>query len=105
MSEPENKPWKFPDSRVLTEPERQKLTRMLYYALLEIRALGYEGKTEQAADLADAFHNLPAYLWREEFSFGFFRIFLEAYHQKYAEAGVKFNYLGMLDEITGQSAR
>jgi hypothetical protein len=98
MSDSESKRWKFPDSRMPTEQERQALSRMLFHALLEIRVLGYEGKSEQAADLADAFHNLPIYLWSEDFSFGFFRKFLEGYHQKYSE--VDFNYLGMLDEIT-----
>ena len=95
--------WKFPDSRMPTESERQKLSRMLFCALLEIRALGNEGKAEQAADLADAFHNLPTYLWSEDFSFSFFRTFLEGYQQKYSKSGVDFNYVRMLDEITKES--
>lgn len=89
----------FPDARMPTDEERQKLSKMIYDAFLEIRILGWQGKAEQAADLADAFHNLPVYLWSEDFSFNFFRKFLEAYHQKYPERG-SFNYLKMLDEIT-----
>ena len=61
--------------------------------------LGNEGKAEQAADVADAFHNLPIYLWSEQFSLNVFRGFLEEYQQKYQEAGC-YNYLKMLDEIT-----
>src|SRR5215510_8245439 len=52
----------FADSRIPTESERQQLCEMLHFALLEIRMLGWNGKASQAADLADAFHNLPSYL-------------------------------------------
>src|SRR5262245_12280316 len=54
--------WALPDARLLTEQQRQELCRMLFNALLEIRGLGSQGKAQQAADLADAFHNLPIYL-------------------------------------------
>jgi len=33
---------------------------MMHYAFIEMRLLGWGGKAEQVADLADAFHNLPA---------------------------------------------
>ena len=56
------------------------------------------GKATQAADLADAFHNLPVYLWSDKFSVSFFRIFLEEYQEKYREES-GFNYLKLLDEI------
>lgn len=88
----------FPDARMPTDEERQKLTRMIYMTFLEIRVLGWEGKAKQAADLADAFHNLPTLLWSEDFSFKFFRKFLEGYYSKYPARG-SFNYLKMLDEI------
>lgn len=65
--------------------------------------LGWEGKAEQAADIADAFHNLPIYLWSDQFSLSFFRKFLEAYQQKYQEVEC-YNYVEMLDEITGEAA-
>lgn len=99
MSESQDKPWGFPDSRMPTEHERQQLCRMLYYALLEIRALGHEGKSEQAHSLADAFHNLPVYLWSDAFSFSFFRQFLESYHRMYPARSDLFDYLKMLDQI------
>ena len=72
------------------------LCHMLYMALLEVRAVGWAGKAQQAADLADAFHNLPTGMWHDEFSLQFFRGFLESYRQKYPDA---FNYLPALDEI------
>jgi hypothetical protein len=88
----------FPDAKFLTERQRQKLCEMIYHALLEMRVLGWGGKAEQAADLADAFHNLPAMLWREGFSLDFFQKFLEAYRQKYPDGGGA-GYLKMLDEV------
>jgi hypothetical protein len=48
--------WGLPDARLMTEQERQELCNILFNALLEIRMLGYEGKAEQAADVAHAFH-------------------------------------------------
>src|ERR671932_715102 len=89
--------WKFEDSRMPTEQERRKLCEMLFQALLEIRILGRAGKAQQAADLADAFHNLPVFLWSDAFSLSFFRKFLESYRQKYPEAG--FNYVETLDKL------
>jgi hypothetical protein len=90
--------WPPPDARSLTERERQELCEMLFNALVEIRGLGSEGKARQAADLADAFHNLPAYLWSDEFSLSVFRHFLEAYQQRYPER-MGFDYVKGLDEI------
>jgi len=86
----------FPDSKSLTEEQRQKLCQMLYMALLEMRAAGWAGKATQAADLADAFHNLPAGMWQDDFSLDFFRKFLESYRDKYPDA---FNYLPACDEV------
>ncbi len=91
----------FPDAKLLSELQRQKLCEMIYRALLEVRILGWGGKAEQAADLADAFHNLPTMLWSEDFSLDFFRKFLESYHQKYSESG-GINYLKMLDRIVNE---
>jgi len=102
MSEPQYNVWKFPDSRMPTERERQQLCQILYLALLEIRGLGHDGKAEQAHDLADAFHNLPAYLWSDAFSFSFFRRFLEGYQRRYPDRAEIFDYLKMLDKITNE---
>ncbi|MGH9753461.1 MAG: hypothetical protein ACREA2_11815 [Blastocatellia bacterium] len=91
--------WALPDARLLTEHQRQELCKILFNALLEIRMLGREGKAEQAADIADAFHNLPIYLWSDKFSLSLFRRFLEEYQQKYSERRMGFDYVKMLDEI------
>ena len=93
--------WPPPDARLLTERQRQELCKMLFNALLEIRGLGSEGKAQQAADLADAFHNLPVYLWSDEFSLSIFREFLEGYQRLYPERGC-FDYVKMLDEIASE---
>jgi hypothetical protein len=94
----EDDSWKRSDARKPTEEERQKLCKMMHCAFLEIRLLGWQGKAQQAADLADAFHNLPAYLHSDDFSFEFFAYFLKAYYEKYP-APLVFNYLTMLDNI------
>jgi hypothetical protein len=62
-----------PDAKLPTDAQRRKLCEMMHYAFLEMRLLGWAGKAEQAADLADAFHNLPTAMWQEHFSFQFFR--------------------------------
>ena len=87
----------FTDAKLPTERQRQRLCKMLYRALLEMRILGWQNKPEQAADLADAFHNLPDSLWSEYFSFDFFRNFLQSYQNKYPAEGAK--YLNMLNKI------
>lgn len=51
-----------PETTPLTDAQRRKLCEMMYAAFVEMRMLGWEGKSEQAADLADAFHNLPKWL-------------------------------------------
>ena len=95
--------WPPSDARLLTEQEQRQLCKILFNALLEIRGLGNEGKAEQAADVADAFHNLPVYLWSDQFSLSIFRSFLEEYQQKYQEVGC-YNYVKMLDEMIREEA-
>ncbi len=86
------------DAKLPTDAQRRSLSKMLSFAIIEMRFLGYAGKTEQAADLADAFHNLPLDMWSDSFSWSFFRdCFLKAYQQKYPE--ISTNYVAMLDEI------
>jgi len=86
-----------PDSKPLTDAQRRELCKMIYRAFIEIRAMG-SAKATQASDLADAFHNLPNDIWRNDFSFQFFRnSFLMAYKNKYPTG--TFDYVAMLDEI------
>ncbi len=87
-----------PDAKPLTDAQRQALCRMMHLAFVEIRSLGSTG-TAQAAELADAFHNLPADMWREDFSLSFIRdCFLISYHNKYPH-GRCFDYVAMVNEI------
>ena len=88
----------FPDAKLPTERQRQKLCELIYHALLKIRVLGWSGKSEQAADLADAFHNLPVMLWSEDFSLDYFRKYLESYQQKYPD-DKGTDYLKLVDQI------
>jgi hypothetical protein len=86
----------------ITDAHRRKLCEMIYWAFVEIRLLGSTGNAEQAADLADAFHNLPKEMWKEEFSLEYFRdAFLVDYQEKYPDERIK-NYIavvnGMLQE-------
>jgi hypothetical protein len=89
-----------PDAKPLTDAQRQALCRIMHLAFVEIRSLGSAG-TIQAAELADALHNLPADLWREDFSLSFFRdAFLSHYQNKYPRDRL-FDYISMVDEIIG----
>lgn len=72
----------------------------MYHMLLEVRMLGWAGRAEQAGDLADAFHKLPACLYSDAFDWSVFRHFLQAYHAKYpAGSAALYDYLAMLDSI------
>ena len=82
---------KFDDARMLTETERQKLSRLLYFVFCDLRALALDGQTQQVKDLAEAFHNVPLLMNTSDFSFKAFRDFLEGYQQKYADK-TRYNY-------------
>ena len=83
----------------MTEAQRRKLCEMMHYAFVELRLLGWAGKAEQAADLADAFHNLSNGIWQDDFSLQLFRdSFVGVYQRKYPERRVR-DYVAMVDEI------
>jgi len=88
-----------------TERQRQALCEMIAAAFVEIRLLGWDGKAAQAADLADAFHNVP----REMYGWGrwsrsIFRAGLEHYQQKYHVPGQSSyrNYATWFDRIMAE---
>jgi|SRR5215468_10339532 len=89
------------ESKPLSEKQIRLMGKLLQRAFLEIRYLGRQGMAEQAADLADAFHNLPTYMFTQEFSWSILREFLEEYQKQYP--GPKehsyFDYLFFLDRI------
>jgi hypothetical protein len=83
----------------INDSHRKQLCEMMYYAFLELRHLGSTGKSGQAHDLADAFHNLPKGMWTEEFSLEFFRdAFLSVYQTKYPGQRVR-DYVGMVNAM------
>lgn len=83
--------WKFDDARMPTDVERKSLSRLMYLAFCDLRVLAKEGRTEQAKDLSEAFHNIPLLMNTSDFSFKAFRDFLERYQQKYKDTA-RFNY-------------
>jgi len=84
--------WKFDDARMPTDVERKSLSRLIYLAFVDIRALVLDGQPQQAEDLAEAFHNIPLLMHTDEFSFKAFRDFLKGYQDKYADK-VRYDYL------------
>jgi hypothetical protein len=84
-----------------SENQIRLMGKMLHWALVEIRGLGREGKSEQAADLADAFHSLPAYMFSTHFDWSLVRAVLQAYQDKYSlpQGRWPFDYLTSLDRI------
>lgn len=90
-----------PDS-LPTPAQRELLCGMIQRALVQVRNLGWAGKADQAADLADAFHNIPVEMYNERvFSWSRFRTELQAYESKWGSAstGSYEDYLGQLAEI------
>jgi aminoglycoside phosphotransferase len=87
------------DSCVPNLAQQKKLCEMLHRALVEIRLLAGRGRTEQASDLADVFHNLPNDIWQSYFSIAHFReAFLVPYYRKWPDRE-PFDYLALLKEV------
>lgn len=66
-----------------------------FRALVEIRQLAWMGMAQRAADLADAIHNIPAYLDSDQFDVEVAKGFVVAYYKKYPRPldGTLFDYL------------
>ena len=75
-----------------TEQERKNLSRLMYLAFCDFRALAREGSNQQARALAEAFHNVPLLMYTGDFSFQAFREFLDHYQSKYRDK-LLINYL------------
>jgi hypothetical protein len=84
--------WKFDDARMPNDAERKKLSHLMYFAFVDMRALILDGHAQQAKDLAEAFHNIPLLMHTHNFSFRVFRDFLEDYQNKYT-GKARFDYL------------
>lgn len=91
----------------LSNEQKELFCRMFYRAFVEIRILGRSKRAEQAAALADAFHNLPLEVFSKKFSFDRVRMYLDSYQKQYPryvlKDGIKFaddnDYLKTLDFI------
>ncbi len=93
-------------SQAPTEEQRRLLCEMMHGAFLEVRRLAWEGKSQQAADLAYAFHNLPVAMYSADFSWTVLRQDLETYQREYPRlAHSGRDYLAMLDFVEGTIKR
>ena len=84
--------WKFDDARMPTEVERMHLSRIMYLTFVDMRALLLSNASQQAKDLADAFHNIPLLMHSADFSFSAFRTSLNIYQDKH-QGRLRYNYL------------
>lgn len=93
------------EGSTLTNEQMRLFGNMMYKAFLEIRSLSWTGFPEQAGTLADAFHNLPFFLFSPDFDWKVARMHIGGYQQKYPtfmKDDIKRSYddyLGMFDEI------
>ena len=84
-----------------TEEQRRLFGEMMYRAFLEMRGLGFQGKSDQVQALADAFHNLPIAMFQPDFDWDMSRVYFESYHAQYPvqSGAASINYVAMHDHI------
>ena len=84
-----------------TEQQRRLFCEMIHLAFVELRGLGNQGKSEQAAALADAFHNLPLSIFQPLFDWEMSRRYFQSYHAQYPfeASAMPVNYVAMHDRI------
>jgi hypothetical protein len=84
----------------MTEPPertRKRLLFILHRALVEARLLAMSKRHEQLVDLAEATHEIPAYMSRwEESHLERIRRDLQTYHDKHS--GHRFDYVQFLEQ-------
>ena len=81
-----------------TEEERARLCDIIGYAFVQLRILGWQGKAAQAADLADAFHNLPQEMYGHgRFNWQITRGMMQWYEEKWPDQN--YRCTAMLDKI------
>jgi hypothetical protein len=87
----------------LNDDQIAKLLELIHFAFTDLRMLAWQGKTEQVADLADAFHNLPKEIRTDTVILEQFRdLYLKPYHEKHPE-GFVFNYIALVNKILADS--
>jgi hypothetical protein len=83
----------------MTDMQREALCEMMHRAFLEIRALGWNGRGKEAADLADAFHNLPTSMYgSDKLDVRLFLQGLQRYQDRYPRTGEN-DYVALLSSI------
>lgn len=95
--------WTFDDVNMATDAERQYLARLMYLSFCDLRVLTNEGRNEQANALADAFHNVPLLMFRNDFSFRAFRDGLRRYQESFRDRPLT-DYLEQLDKMIARPA-
>ena len=83
----------------LSEKQIRLFGSLLQRVFVDIRGLGAWGKAQQAADLADAFHNLPTFMFSDSFSWSMLRHFVTEYQRMYPPPNQPCDYLRILDAI------
>jgi hypothetical protein len=82
----------------LNEAQRKKLGELIHNVLVEIRELIRKGKAQQAAELADAFHNLPNDLWDDDLALEqFCDLYLKDYLTKYPRE--IYDFEGLIEQV------
>lgn len=90
-------------SAPLTGKQLQALGGLLQMVFKEIRILGWEGKSEQAADLADAVCQLPLRMFSRDFAWEHYERSLNDYQQRYPDRNGP-DYLAFLKRIRQNEA-
>lgn len=89
----------------LSERQRRESCELIGRALVHIRGLSQRGNSQQAAEVADAFHSLPTMLCSPVFSWEALEVFVTSYHSRYppARPGEYYDYLSALRKIKAQA--
>lgn len=82
-----------------TQAPLQGLGALLHIAFKEIRLLGWDGKAEQAAQLADAVCQLPLRMYSEAFQWEHYERSLRTYQERYPKRSPEMDYVRFLKQI------
>lgn len=88
-------------TNTLDENKRWILSQIISKAFQEIRLLAWNGKSKQAGDLADAFHNVPSIFYGVSYgTIEFIKSELTHYQSKYHQVDFpeQFDYIKFFTE-------
>jgi hypothetical protein len=92
----------YTDSMPLTDAQRRRLCELMLHAFVDIRYITRypsKGTQKQIEGLADAFHNLPRLIWKDEFSLSEFRRTVERSKAHFKLSWISIDYLAEIDAI------